>query len=66
MPLKLPILTGAFGSTEVARANWDALAIGAALSGVSVTIGENIAGMDIQATLSKRQNHPFTRTKTQS
>jgi hypothetical protein len=37
------------GSTEVARANWDALAIGAALAGVSVTIGENIAGMDIQA-----------------
>ena len=52
MPLKLPILTGAFGSTEVARANWDALAIGAALSGVSVTIGENIAGMDVAATLS--------------
>jgi hypothetical protein len=51
MPLKLPILTGAFGSTEVARANWDALAIGAALSGVSVTVGENIAGMDTQATL---------------
>ncbi|MCL5878081.1 MAG: glutamate synthase-related protein [Candidatus Bathyarchaeota archaeon] len=52
MPLKLPILTGAFGSTEVARANWDALAIGAALSGVSVTIGENIAGMDVQSELS--------------
>ncbi len=51
MKLKLPILTGAFGSTEVARANWDALAIGAALSGVSVTIGENIAGMDVQAEL---------------
>ncbi len=51
MPLKLPILTGAFGSTEVARVNWDALAIGAALSGVSVTIGENIAGMDIQSEL---------------
>ena len=46
MSLKLPILTGAFGSTEVARLNWDGLAIGAALAGVSVTIGENIAGMD--------------------
>lgn len=46
MHLKLPILTGAFGSTEVARLNWDGLAIGAALAGVSVTIGENIAGMD--------------------
>ncbi len=51
MPLKLPILTGAFGSTEVARLNWDGLAIGAALAGVSVTIGENIAGMDTQSTL---------------
>jgi hypothetical protein len=55
MPLKLPILTGAFGSTEVARANWDALAVGAALSGVSITIGENIAGMDIEATLTNEK-----------
>ncbi|UCE58011.1 MAG: FMN-binding glutamate synthase family protein, partial [Candidatus Bathyarchaeota archaeon] len=30
VPLKIPILTGAFGSTEVARLNWDGLAIGAA------------------------------------
>lgn len=51
MKLKLPILTGAFGSTEVARVNWDGLAIGAALAGVSVTIGENIAGMDVQSEL---------------
>ena len=50
IPLRIPILTGAFGSTEVARANWDGLAIGAALAGVSVTIGENIAGMDVAAT----------------
>ncbi|UCB59681.1 MAG: FMN-binding glutamate synthase family protein [Candidatus Bathyarchaeota archaeon] len=46
IPLKLPILTGAFGSTEVARLNWDGLAIGAALSGVVITIGENVCGMD--------------------
>lgn len=51
MPLKLPILTGAFGSTDVARLNWDALAIGAALSGVSITIGENVCGMDVDAKL---------------
>ena len=42
VPLKLPIMTGAFGSTDVARVNWDALAIGAALSGVTITIGENV------------------------
>ncbi len=49
MPLKMPLLTGAFGSTDVARINWDALAIGAALSGTSITIGENVCGMDTDA-----------------
>jgi len=49
IPLKLPIVTGAFGSTEVARANWEALAIGAALSGIPITIGENVCGMDPEA-----------------
>ncbi len=63
MPLKLPILTGAFGSTEVARANWDALAIGAALSGVSVTIGENIAGMDTQSTVTDGKITPSPELK---
>jgi glutamate synthase domain-containing protein 2 len=47
--LKLPILTGAFGSTDVARLNWEALAAGAALSGVTITIGENVCGMDTEA-----------------
>jgi len=46
IPLKVPVLTGAFGSTEVARRNWDGLAIGAALSGVIITVGENVCGMD--------------------
>jgi glutamate synthase domain-containing protein 2 len=53
IPLRLPIITGAFGSTEVARANWDGLAIGAALSGVTITIGENVCGMDIEAKIEK-------------
>mgnify|MGYP002395798959 FL=1 len=51
IPLKLPIATGAFGSTEVARVNWDGLAIGAALSGILITIGENVVGMDPDAML---------------
>ncbi len=46
IPLKVPILTGAFGSTEVARINWDGLAIGAAITGAIITIGENVCGMD--------------------
>src|SRR5512147_1809187 len=51
MPLKLPILTGAFGSTDVARINWEGLAAGAALSGVSITVGENVVGMDVESKL---------------
>ncbi len=49
IPLKVPILTGAFGSTEVARINWDGLAVGAALSGAIITIGENVCGMDVES-----------------
>ena len=49
IPLRLPIVTGAFGSTEVSRVNWDALAVGAALSGVLITVGENVCGMDPEA-----------------
>ncbi|HUV98509.1 MAG TPA: glutamate synthase-related protein [Candidatus Paceibacterota bacterium] len=60
IPLKVPILTGAFGSTEVARLNWDGLAIGAALSGAIVTIGENVCGMDQE---SKMQGGKVTESK---
>jgi len=49
IPLKVPILSGAFGSTDVARLNWEGLAIGAALSGSSVIVGENVCGMDAEA-----------------
>ncbi|MGB9841902.1 MAG: FMN-binding glutamate synthase family protein, partial [Candidatus Bathyarchaeales archaeon] len=60
VPLKLPIITGAFGSTDVARLNWDGLAIGAALSGVMITIGENVCGMDPE---SKIENGKVTYSK---
>src|SRR3989304_2298569 len=53
IPLKLPILTGAFGSTDVARIHWEGLATGAALSGVTITIGENVCGMDTDAKIEK-------------
>ncbi|MEM2568756.1 MAG: FMN-binding glutamate synthase family protein, partial [Candidatus Bathyarchaeia archaeon] len=51
IPLKIPVIIGAYGSTEVARVNWDSLAIGGALSGIIVTIGENICGMDPEAVI---------------
>ena len=53
IPLRMPIVTGAFGSTEVARLNWEGLAIGAALSGVIIIIGENVCGMDSDAKIEK-------------
>ncbi|MCL5959653.1 MAG: FMN-binding glutamate synthase family protein [Chloroflexi bacterium] len=47
--MKLPIFTGALGSTDIARKNWEGMAIGAAISGISVVIGENVCGMDPEA-----------------
>ncbi len=49
IPLKLPLATGAFGSTDVGKNNWDALAIGAALSGIILIVGENVCGVDKDA-----------------
>jgi len=47
--LKLPVLIGAYGSTDVARLNWDGLAIGAAISEIGIIIGENVCGVDPDA-----------------
>jgi glutamate synthase domain-containing protein 2 len=47
--LEFPVFTGAVGSTDIARINWDELAVGAAISGVIVIIGENVCGMDPQS-----------------
>ena len=46
MKLKLPIIIPGLGSTEVAKRNWDGIAIGSAISGCALTIGENVCGMD--------------------
>ena len=44
--MRLPIFTGALGSTEIARKNWEHFAIGAAISGVTLVCGENVCGID--------------------
>jgi glutamate synthase domain-containing protein 2 len=49
--MKIPIFTGALGSTEIARKNWDHFAIGAAISGVTLVCGENVCGIDPQLEL---------------
>lgn len=51
--LALPIFTGALGSTDIARDNWESLAVGAAISGIMVVVGENVVGMDHQAEIKK-------------
>ncbi|OYT54536.1 MAG: FMN-binding glutamate synthase family protein [Candidatus Altiarchaeales archaeon ex4484_2] len=44
--LKVPIFTGALGSTEIARTNWEHFAVGAAISGITIVCGENVCGID--------------------
>lgn len=46
--MKVPIFTGALGSTEIARKNWEHFAVGAAISGISLVCGENVCGIDPQ------------------
>ncbi|MCC6579407.1 MAG: FMN-binding glutamate synthase family protein [Phycisphaeraceae bacterium] len=44
--LSVPIFTGALGSTDIARRNWEHFAVGAALAGITLVCGENVAGVD--------------------
>jgi isopentenyl diphosphate isomerase/L-lactate dehydrogenase-like FMN-dependent dehydrogenase len=53
--LKIPMFIGAFGSTEVGRINWKGLAVGAALCGIGIIIGENVCGMDPDSKFEKNK-----------
>ncbi len=44
--VRMPLMTGALGSTFVAERYWDSFAIGGALCGIPVVIGENVVGVD--------------------
>ena len=44
--MKMPMFTGALGSTEIARVNWEHFAAGAAISGITLVCGENVCGID--------------------
>ena len=46
--MHLPVFTGALGSTDIARKNWEHFAIGAAISGITIVCGENVCGIDPQ------------------
>ncbi|HDQ06389.1 MAG TPA: FMN-binding glutamate synthase family protein [Candidatus Bathyarchaeota archaeon] len=49
--MRIPIFTGALGSTEIARKNWEHFAIGAAISGITLVCGENVCGIDPELVL---------------
>ena len=51
--LKLPFVIAGLGSTNVAKRNWDGLAVGAAITGTILTIGENVCGMDVDSKIEK-------------
>ena len=46
LKFRYPWLISGIGSTNIAKNNWEGLAIGSALSGTALTIGENVVGMD--------------------
>jgi len=51
VPMKVPVFTGALGSTEIACKNWEHFAVGAAISGITLVCGENVCGIDPQLEL---------------
>ncbi len=50
--VSMPMMTGALGSTLIAEKYWNGFAIGGALIGIPVVIGENVVGVDQQSRIS--------------
>ncbi|MFH1404309.1 MAG: FMN-binding glutamate synthase family protein [Candidatus Altiarchaeota archaeon] len=53
--MKAPVFTGALGSTEIARKNWEHFAKGAAIAGITLVCGENVCGIDPELKLDKNK-----------
>ena len=49
---RVPIMTGALGSTFIAAKYWNSFAIGAAICGFPIVIGENVVGVDKESVMS--------------
>jgi glutamate synthase domain-containing protein 2 len=50
---RLPLMTGALGSTFIAAKYWDSFAAGCALTGIPIVVGENVVGVDRASDLAK-------------
>ncbi|NQU87553.1 MAG: FMN-binding glutamate synthase family protein [Mariniphaga sp.] len=48
---RVPIMTGALGSTFIAAKYWPSFAVGAALAGFPIVVGENVVGVDKKSEL---------------
>lgn len=48
---RVPVMTGALGSTFIAAKYWESFATGAALVGFPIVVGENVVGVDKEAVL---------------
>jgi len=53
LKFRYPWIIPGIGSTDVAKNNWEGLAIGSAIAGTGLTIGENVVGMDMEAKIEK-------------
>ena len=51
LKFRCPWIIPGIGSTDIAKNNWEGLAIGSALAGTGLTIGENVVGMDPEAVI---------------
>jgi len=46
LKFRYPWIIPGIGSTDIAKNNWEGIAIGSAIAGTGLTIGENVVGMD--------------------
>jgi glutamate synthase domain-containing protein 2 len=53
--IRMPLMTGALGSTFIAAKYWDSFAIGGSLVGIPVVIGENVVGVDKESKIIKQK-----------
>ncbi|MFB0555583.1 MAG: FMN-binding glutamate synthase family protein [Phycisphaerae bacterium] len=52
--MRMPVFTGALGSTDIARKNWGHFAAGAAVAGITIVCGENVCGIDPELELDSK------------
>ena len=59
---RIPLMTGALGSTFIAAKYWDSFAVGGALAGIPIVIGENVVGVDRELGNRKTAKSPKPRS----